>query len=777
MPSLSILLFCLGAMGVGYLPRLPSVVSVWLLAGLFLLLLYSYRRLTRPLKAAAMWLGALAAGLSWGLWSGHTLLEHNLPADRGGEDFFARGVIVGLPQEGGRRTRFWFQLEDLMPLEGGELEYRPQRVQVSWYGGPEIRSGERWQLRLRLKPPRGFVNPDGFDYQLWLLRQGIDAAGYVRVDDANRRLERARSGLGYWRQGLRLWLLETSTSERADLLLALLIGDRSMIGAEQWRKLQQTGTNHLVAISGLHVGFIALLGYMVGLSLGRLLNLLWHRLPSSLPGHLLAAGLAFGYSALAGFSLPTQRALIMVLVVQWAAVRRRSVRPRDVLLIALLGVVLMDPLASFDLGFWLSFSAVAILLFAFGGRRSAGRQWPGQTLVRAQWAVFIGLMLPLAVLMHSGTLLAPLANLVAIPLVTFVVVPGLLLAAALRILGDWPSQLCLSLAEWGIEWLARWLDFLLGFDWPWLNPILALSPWATLIAGLAVLLILLPRGIPGRGLGYPLLIFGLLLPASRPAELAVTLLDVGQGLAAIVQTPNYSLVYDTGPVYSERMEAGGAIVAPFLKSKNIRRLDALVVSHSHADHAGGINGLLDQIPARQLWLGEPLKDFSSDSFTGSSGDCHSAQPWQWDHVRFRFLRWPGQAAASGNNRSCLLLIEYAGERILLTGDLEREGEWRLLGAGVLTEAISVLQMPHHGSRSSSSKAFVDYLRPGYALVSAGYSGRHGHPHADVLARYRAVGSEILNTGSDGALMFTWDYNGQLSVSRTRRSQRRYWFNN
>ncbi len=771
MPSLSILLFCLGALGVGYLPHLPASVWVWLLAGLSFIFFYSSRRVTRPLRTALMLLGATVAGLSWGLWAGHGLLDNTLPESRGGEDFLARGVIVGLPQEDERRTRFWFQIEALKPLEGEPLERRPERVQVSWYGGPAVISGERWQLRLRLKPPRGFVNPNAFDYQLWLLRQGIDAAGYIRTDEANRRLERAKPGFGYWRQGLRRWLLETSKSERVDLLLALLIGDRSMIQPDQWRELQLTGTNHLVAISGLHVGFVALLGYFLGHSLGRLLNLFWHRLPSSLPGHLLASGLAFGYSALAGFSLPTQRALIMVLVVQWAALRGRNVRPRDALLVALLGVVLLDPLASFDLGFWLSFSAVAVLMFAFGGRRSAGRQWPGETLVRAQWAVFIGLMLPLAVLMHSGTLLAPVANLVAIPLVTFVVVPSLLSAAALRFVADWPSQMALSLADKSVELLARWLELLL-FDWPWLTPVIALSPWALLMAALAVLLILLPRGVPGRWMGYPLLVLALVLPARLPARLSISFLDVGQGLAAVVQTPNHSLVYDAGPIYSERMEAGGAIVAPYLKSKSIRRLDALVVSHAHSDHAGGVEGLLDQIPAAQLWLGEQLPNLPKNV---PSGDCHSVKPWQWDQVSFRFLTWPGQAEASGNNRSCLLLIQYAGEQILLTGDLEREGEWRLLGQGILAEAIDVLQVPHHGSRTSSTKALVDHLRPSYAVVSAGYSGRHGHPHAEVVARYREVNSEILKTGSDGAIVFFWDERGNLSVSRTRESERRYWF--
>lgn len=774
MPSLFILLFCLGALSVGYLPHLPASAWTWLLAGLSLIFLYSSRRVARPWNIALMLLGAIAAGLSWGLWAGQGLLDNTLPENRSGEDFLATGVVVGLPQEDERRTRFGLQIEELKPLEGDPLERRPERVQVSWYDGPAVFSGERWQLRLRLKPPRGFVNPNAFDYQLWLLRQGIDASGYIRADEANRRLESAKPGLGYWRQRLRQWLLDTSNSERADLLLALLIGDRSLIEATQWHKLQQTGTNHLVAISGLHVGFVALLGYLLGHSLGRLLNLLWHRLPSSLPGHLLASSMAFGYSALAGFSLPTQRALIMVLVVQWAALRRRNVRPRDALLVALLGVVLLDPLASFDLGFWLSFSAVAVLMFAFGGRRPAGRQWPGETLVRAQWAVFIGLMLPLAVLMHSATLLAPLANLLAIPLVTFVVVPGLLSAAALRFVAHWPSQLCLSLAERGIELLARWLELLLSFEWPWLNPVMALSRWALLAAAVAVLLVLLPRGIPGRWLGYPLLVFALFLPSSRPPELSVSFLDVGQGLAAVVQTPNYSLVYDTGPVYGDRMEAGGAIVAPFLKSNNIARLDALVVSHSHSDHAGGMKGLLKQIPAQQLWLGEALPNLPGNL---PADDCHGAKPWQWDGVSFRFLVWPGQAEASGNNRSCLLLIEYADERILLTGDLEREGEWRLLGTEVLAGSIGVLQVPHHGSRSSSTKAFVDHLQPRYGVVSAGYSGRHGHPHAEVLARYREVNSEILKTGLDGAIVFSWDERGSLSVSRTRQSERRYWFTN
>lgn len=762
-----LLFFFAGILSVGYLNRLPALI--WLVPLLLPLLLCAWPRLRPWVSLPA----CLCAGFAWGLLSGHLLMQTALPVERSGEDFLVQGRVVGLPDTDARRTRFTLELESVQPLNGAPLERAPERALVSWYRGEVPNSGERWQMRVRLNTPRGFVNPGGFDYQGWLLRQGVHASGYVRAGEDNRMLTPAGGGVGVWRQKLRSWLLTRSAPAHQDLLLALLIGDRSEIKADRWQYLQATGTNHLVAISGLHVGFVALLGFYLGTGIGRLGNLLWHRLPAAVPAHLFASSFAFIYSALAGFSLPTQRALIMVLVAQWAWLRRRSFKPAQCLLIALVAVVFLDPLASLDMGFWLSFGAVAVLMLAFSGRHGSRAPWPGQSLLQAQWAVFIGLLVPLAVLLNSNALLAPVANLLAIPLVTFAVVPWLLAAAILRDLWPWLSDLNLRIAELGIQGLTHWLRWLVELGGQGVTPVVSLTPASLVLAVLAVVMLLCPKGLPGRWLGYPALVLAVLIPPAPAPPLTVTTLDVGQALALVVRTPNHALVFDTGLAYSERMEAGGAIIAPYLRRYGKAHIDKVVVSHEHRDHSGGLAGLLTHMRAGRLLIGHPLKGIPG----ANEGEiCHEVPPWRWDQVDFRFLAFASVPHLSSNNQSCVLLIEYAGEQVLLTGDIEQEAEWRLVGQGLLPESIRLLQVPHHGSRSSSTKEFVAQLTPDYAVVSASYRGRHGHPHAEVVQRYQDWGAQLLNTAEFGALIFEWHAPDQPPVvKRAREHWRRYWY--
>lgn len=780
--------FSITVVAMGFLPALPPYG--WLLLLLVpacALLVPSFRfRLSHSLSAPVVPIVAgCLLGALWSLVWAHWTLAHRMPESHSGESFVVSGQVVGLPDSDSRRQRFLLDVAQRPTESGVSLPVR--RIQVSWYGGPAVNSGESWQLKLRLRPPRGFVNPSAFDYQLWLMRQGVDAVGYVRAHEGNRRLAPAsKLSLGYWRQRARTWLEthpgwpEGEGLAQGAMLQALLIGERSGLTNEQWQRLQRTGTNHLIAISGLHIGFVALCGFTLGSLLGRPLNLLFYRVPSAWVGHALALVLALVYSALAGFSLPTQRALVMVAAVQLALLGRRHLRPSDLLILALATVLLLDPLAGFDLGFWLSFAAVAVLLLAFVGRTPSRQPRPGASLIRSQWVVFLGLLMPLVLLTQGATLLAPLANVLAIPLVTFAVVPWLLFAASLA--GVWPSLsgLFLRLADWGLTGLELWLvtlDELAGealqfqphLGWPGL-----------VLASLAVLMLLLPSGLPGRRLGYPALVLALWLPGERPPPLRLTFLDVGQGLAVVVQTPRHSLVYDTGPRYSDRMDAGGAIVAPYLRRRGVSELDAVVVSHGDIDHAGGLKGLLTSIPATRLWLGEPSRLDSGASLPESlaaleARDCHENRRWQWDGVRFSLLFAGQPAEANSNNHSCVLLIEYADQRLLLAGDIEREVEWRLIGRERVPEALTLLQVPHHGSASSSTPVWVERVRPEWAVVSAGYENHLGHPHPDVEARYREQGSELLHTGELGALEFWWDDDGTMSRRYYRKYQKRYWY--
>jgi len=753
-----------GILGASLAPVLPAFAWLWL-SPLCLPLLF----LRQPLWRLAGW---VLLGLFWGLLQGHWLLAYVLPESVSGQEFLVRGQVVGLPQADSRRQRFTLKVDRITPASNETLMVAPQRLQVSWYGGEPVTSGERWQLKLRLRPPRGFVNPSAFDYQLWLLRRGIDAVGYVRDWERNRRLEPA-SGftLGYWRHKASVWLGEVAPQSYRGRFQALLIGDRSALGQEDWRAMQATGTNHLIAISGLHVGFVAMLGFVLGSALGRLASLTGASWPASRAGHCLALVLALGYSALAGFSLPTQRALLMVLAVQLGFLARRRVHPLDSWLGALALVLILDPLAGFDIGFWLSFTAVGALLLAFVGRRSLNRQ-PLVSLVKSQWLVFVGLLVPLSLLVGSASLLAPLANLVAIPLVTFLVVPWLLLSALFA--GLWPalSDWLLMPATWGLWALDHWLGWLLSFE----APLLQLRPhWslpALLMAGLACMLLLLPSGLISRKVPYAALLLALLMPGPKPPALGLAFLDVGQGLAVAVQTPNHSLVYDTGPAYSDRLEAGSAILAPYLFKRGLNRLDALVLSHSHSDHAGGLEGLLSLIPADKLWYGEEPVHRPAGSHAES---CHQNQGWTWDGVHFQFLFAGLPAGANGNNQSCVLLIEHAGQNLLLTGDIEREVEWRLVGQNQLPDRLTLLQIPHHGSNSSSTPVWVERLKPELAVVSAGYRNHHQHPAPEVVERYQKAGSRLLHTGQLGALEFEWDQQGHRIQRFYRQYQKRYWF--
>lgn len=762
--SAALLSGSLGIILASQLPRLPPPLALWLSAPLIAALLWRAPRWRQCVAFALL-------GLFWGVLFGHWQLDHRLPSSLSGDEIRVQGVLVGLPDHDARRERIRLRVERVESVEGEPLALPLRHLLVSWYGGPPLHAGERWQLTLRVKPPRGFVNPGGFDYQLWLMRQGVDATAYVRESADNRRLSAPAAGsLSHWRERVRRWLdHHPSGVAHRDLMLALLIGDRSTLSPERWTRLQRTGTNHLLAISGLHVGMVALAGLWLGGILGRGLNALCHRIPASAVGQVFALGFALFYSALAGFSIPTQRALIMIGVVQWVLLRRGSLPAATGLLLAWVAVLVRDPLAPYDTGFWLSFSAVAVLMLALGGRRRAGAQWWGQTVVRSQWAVFLGLMVPLLILVHGISLVAPIANLLAIPLVTLMVVPWLLLALLLGALWPWASDLSLVVVDLGLSVLLTWLEWLEGVA-PMTLFQTALSWPALALAGLATLLMLLPRGLPGRWLGYPGIVLALLLPGPPVPPLRVTFLDVGQGLAVAVQTPDYRLVYDTGPTYSERLDAGSGVIVPYWRQLGVHQLDAVVVSHRHDDHSGGLSSVLKSLPTEALWVGDATL---STSMPGR--DCHQRASWQWNQVKFRFLHGGFPAQVNGNNRSCVLEIEYAGQRLLLTGDTEREVEWRLVGRDQLNGSIDVLQVPHHGAITSSSIEWVEQTRPARAVVSAAFQGRHGHPNETVVERYRSRGAEVLNTASLGAIVFEWDEQGRRTERYARYAPRRWWY--
>lgn len=806
---LKFLFFTFGVIAVGYVPYLPALGWVLCLLPLTLCC-FIWPRIWYSL--------AFGVGVAWGIIAGHHLSDQQLKEEFAGRDLVISGQIKGLPERDEQRLRFDFSVHSVATTSGESIPSSqfPRKLQLSWYQPrgyaakslpesslPQLVIGDHWQLSVRLKRPRGFVNPAGFDYHAWLLRQGVGATGYVVTHSDNRLLDAVNTTFSWddWinqqRQNLQHWVMHRSNSSERGILVALLIGDAALVDKPQWQRMQQTGTSHLIAISGLHVGFLALFGFYVGLFLGKCVQLRWHRCPALIIAWVSAICCASFYAALAGFNIPTVRTLIMLSLFYAACLARRHLRISDIFCWALVWVVILDPLAAYDMGFWLSFGAVGLLLVYFSGRlvtKRSAEPWAGFSLIemvvgfiRSQWVMFIGLILPLSLLVSTVSLVAPVANAVAIPLITFFVVPLLLIGASLG--ETWPglSTMLLSGAANAMELLAVFLDTLLTLAGAWASPVVAFPSSLVLLLSLSVLVIILPRGlfpkyvgIIGAALAATL---GILVKAPVNEDLKVALLDVGQGTAIVVQVGSHTLVYDAGPQYTRSFDAGSAIVAPYLYAQGIRAIDYLVVSHRDMDHAGGVKGLLEKVQVGQVLEGEPervsVSGLTGTSASPASQSCHDYPPWRWQAVEFRFLAVPESARGSvfnnANNQSCVLLISHGDEHILLPGDIETRVEHQLLYSDQVPSDLALLAAAHHGSRSSSGLLWVQRTRPRYVVYSAGYRSQHGHPHPQVRARYDAVGSQSFSTADAGALIFRWRDLRLESVELYRDKARRYWY--
>ncbi|GGY71437.1 DNA internalization-related competence protein ComEC/Rec2 [Cellvibrio zantedeschiae] len=773
-----LLFFCSGIIFVGCLPELPSLSFLLaLLSGAFFCTFFLHKKF--PFVLCLLF---LLLGFCYGTWAGSRLLENQILPDLVERDLVIEGRVTGLPQENNRRQLFSFAVKQAYSAydHSASFEHFPDKLNISSYSDLRVKTGEEWRLTVKLKRPRGFVNPGGFDYQASLLRRGVGATGYIRQDENLLLKPQPKFSIDVLRFELQQWLINKSQSTEKGILVALLVGDTSLVDRERWGEMIKTGTNHLIAISGLHLGFFAIVGFFIGNLIGRCVQIFWHKYPSVVSGYIFSVLFTFFYSLIAGFNIPTIRTLIMLVVVQLMLLWRRSFRARDSLLIALVLVLLYDPLAAYDIGFWLSFCAVGMLIFCFSGRIQITRRLGLMNstrnylivFVKSQWVMFIGLLIPLAILIHTSSLLAPPANFVAIPLVTFFVVPCLIISALCHFSFPGLEDFFLHCAEWGMHLVHKWLNYLLIAGTGKLNPLINFNPCAIGVAVLSVFLILLPRGIGNKYIGAAGLILSLLVPLKSLPELQMLVFDVGQGTAVLVRTPNHQLLYDTGPLYTENFDAGSGIIVPYLQSQGIESLDVLVVSHNDQDHIGGLDGVLAATQVKKLWLGEPEKLQRNELGPGAE-NCHIQKPWQWDQINFQFVSWPIQPNAKANNHSCVLMVEFNGHRILLAGDIEKEVERNLVAQESLAP-VDILLAPHHGSHTSSTAEFVARVRPQTVVYSAGFHNQHGHPHADIKARYDSVGAMPLNTALSGALEFTWQ-DDSLKIIQYRQSARRYWF--
>ncbi len=761
------LALALGLAVPAWLPALPP--PAWVAAGV--LVLPAALRLP-PRARPLAW---FAAGLLYALIRAHLALPPAWLAQAEGRDVVVEGTVASLVERDSRAARFVFHARRL--AWNGGARACGCRLRLAWYarrGGavPPLAPGQRWRLTVRLKRPRGFANPGGFDYGAWLLQRRIDATGYVRTRPPPEALGRGGGGLHALRGAL-LERLQAALDGRpaGGLVAALALGERSGIDPRQWEVLRRTGTGHLVAISGLHVGLVAGLAFFLARRLWTLVPGAARYLPAPRAGAMAGFAAAAAYAALAGFSVPTQRALVMVAVAMAMLSAQRRAPAADGLLLALVAVLVLDPLAVLGAGFWLSFGAVAVILWAAAGRHP-GRGWRARAAaaLHLQGAVALGLV-PLTLLWFGqAALVSPLANLFAIPAVGLVAVPLVLggtacLGAGLEAAGGG----LLGAAAWLLEQVMAVLASLAAWDaGQWQAP--APGPAALALGVAGVALLLAPRGLPGRWLGLVLLL-PLLVPQPprpEPGGFRLAVLDVGQGLAAVVETHRRVLVFDAGARFSARFDAGSAVVAPYLRARGWRAVDLLVISHGDGDHAGGVPGLARALPVGRVLAPEPWHGAGL-----TARPCAAGQAWTWDGVRFEMLGPEGRGGRR-NDRSCVLRVEGAVHSALLPGDIEAGSEYRLVARAGDGLASEVLVAPHHGSRTSSTPRFVAAVAPRLVVFPAGWRNRFRFPAREVTARYRAAGAILAQTGRDGAVLVDAPPAGPLRLVRWRDAARRFW---
>lgn len=747
--------------GVLLVQRAPALPPVWLAT---LVLFLGFALWWR----AGTWRpgGALLAGLALACLHGAHSLALQWPASAEAGSGWVQGRVLGLPDRAEDALRFAFLVEH-GECEGAALVGR--RLRVSWFAErdatqalPGLAAGSRWRLKLRWRAPLGLANPGGFDLERRALEQRIAALAQVQDGAGAIQLEQGR-GLDAWRerQAHRIRRLAGSPAER--FVRALALGDTRGLDGRDWDILRITGLTHLIAISGFHVGLVAGFGAVLARLawwLAPALGRPWPRPQAAAAAALLAAA---AYTALAGFALPTVRTLLMIAVLALARLSRRPSGAATSLSLALLAILLADPLAVLAPGFWLSFAGVAWLLWCLPGSEN---RHPLRGLVLAQAVVTAGL-LPLTVwFFRQASLLGPLANLAGIPWISLVVVPlallGLLLAplhegaAALAWQG---SAAAMDLLWQGLERAAQWPA---AFVW---LPEPDLASLALALAG--AFWLTLPRGTPGKTIA--LLLWLPLLwpprPIPPPGTVDIIQWDVGQGLSVLVRTRNHALLYDAGPAPPRGLDAGEAVVLPALRALGVGRLDALVLSHGDNDHAGGEAAVRAGLPVARVLAPRGWAH-------GDMAPCLAGERWQWDGVDFQWLHPPLHLPYLGNDSGCVLRIRSAGATALLPGDVGRHVEAGLIRRGDI--GSDLLLVPHHGSDSSSSLDFLAAVRPSLALLSAGRDNRFGFPKPRVLARYERYGVALLDSAGHGSLWLRLGPEGMVLRERFRQDRRRYW---
>ena len=748
-----LILGSLGALAVTSIP--PS----WLLCSLAIagiLLLWP-----PPLR----WVGGMLLAFSWTLWNFQVRLDDRLDPTLSGQSMTVSGVISSMPQVFGDQVSFRFEpLAD--GAEGEADQPLPGSLLVRWYEEwPVLSVGQTWRLDLHLKPPWGPVNFQGSDREKWLFASGIGAVATVRDGRLEARPGVSRERLSALRERVFRQIGKRLPDDRqAGIVQALAVADRSGIGLSERQLLTLTGTSHLLAISGLHIGLAAAGGVLLIRWLGWFLPFVmmgrgFYLL--SLGGGLLAAA---AYAALAGFGVPTVRSLLMLLVATLAISASRTIHPGRAWMLAMAAVLLINPFAALGAGFWFSFTAVGALLWVFVPRCGQRRWW--RSMLMAQGAVMLVLLPVSAVWFQAFSLVSFAANLVAIPLVSFGVVPFVLAGVAALAVSGSMATLAWSVAGGAAGVLLEFLQLMAKIQGE-MTLLAAPSLAGAWLALLGALLLLLPRGIPGRWYGL-FLLAPLFLPAGRPAEAGavdVEILDAGQGTAVLVRAAGRTLLYDSGPGDGAGRDLVSSVIAPAVNRAGGRPPDRVIISHGDRDHAGGLWSLRARYPAAafQANLSQGQRDLD---------DCHAPTQWAWQETVFEVLHPSGALPYRGNDSSCVVAIERRGRRVLLSGDISATVEARLLLDGL--RQSDLLLVPHHGSRTSSSPAFIETANPRAAVATASLGNRFGFPRPEIRRRYGVAGIRFWSTGECGALRILMHDDGRLEAHSARLERPAVW---
>ena len=753
-----------GALAVQTLHALPPRWIDAVLAAAALVAIFLFRH--------ARWIGFFLLAAAWTMWRADVSLSQHLPHALEGADVIVSGQVHGLPRAQDDATRFEFDV-DSATHEGKPIALSG-RLRLAWYDtesspAPAIAPCSDWQLRVRLKRPRGGVNPGGFDFERYALEAGIVATGYVREDAANAQSGAALLCVDRLRQRIGAAIDATlGDTHAAHLLRALAFGDQHAMDEREWAVARATGIPHLIAISGLHIALFASFGIALVRLLWKLSPRLTLRWPAPLIEAVASLVFAVAYALIAGFGLPTRRALVMIAALLVANLARRARAPVHGLALAVIALLAWNPACVLSAGFWLSFIGVAWLMFCLGGVGERRRWW--RELVTAQGVASLGL-LPLGIwFFGQSSLVGPVANLVAVPWICFFVLPLTVIASLLVLVFPAFGTPLLQIAGgamqslwWLLEKMAAWPGALWYFPEP--------SMWTLALAMLGALWLLMPRGVPARMLGL-FLFLPLLWPAAAPladGEFMAYMLDVGQGQAFVVRTRDHAVIYDAGAKFPSGFDFGEATVVPALHALGIERVDRLIVSHGDNDHSGGAAAVAAAWPGIAVESGEPTR------LTIPASQCLAGESWNWNGVEFRIVHPREPLSSIDNDRCCVLAVSSGGSELVLPGDITKAVESEVATALDPIAAHLVLQIPHHGSKTSSSVDFIADLHPQLGLISAGYMNRFHHPNGSVVARYTTAGVDLLNSAQSGfvAIRFAPDATPQV-VEQGRIDRHPYW---